>query len=101
MTIAGKSVHFSWKVNDYQTGLSDVSVHGIMDSTDYGNWMEILNANARWSMMIYFAKINNDIAVNYSGNSFLGSVLYQDYPYLAFPKFPYSDVTYSEVVSGW
>lgn len=95
MTIAGKSVHFSWKVNDYQTGSSDISIHGMMDSTDYGNWMEILNANGRGSIMFFFANINNDIAENYPGKSFVGSVLYQDYySYLASPQFPYNDVTY-------
>lgn len=95
MTIAGKSVHFNWKVNDYQTGSSDISIHGMMDSTDYGNWMEILNANGRGSIMFFFANINNDIAENYPGKSFVGSVLYQDYySYLASPQFPYNDVTY-------
>jgi S1-C subfamily serine protease len=95
MTIAGKSVHFSWKVNDYKSGLSDISIHGMMDSTDYGNWMQIINANAKANIMAYFAQINNDIAENYSDKSFSGSVLYQDYyPYLASPQFPYNEVTF-------
>ncbi|TGE33802.1 cell wall-binding repeat-containing protein [Desulfosporosinus sp. Sb-LF] len=96
MTIAGKSVHFIWKVNDYQSGSSDISIHGIMDPRDYGNWVQILNANEKGSIMAYFAQLNNDIAENYPGKSFLGSVLYQDYyPYFASPQFPSNDVTFA------
>ena len=95
MEFAGKSVHFIWKVNDYQTGLGDISIHGIMNPRDYGNWIQLIN-NERASIMLYFAKINNDIAENYPGKSFSGSVLYQDYySNLASTQFPYSEVTYA------
>jgi len=96
MTIAGKSVHFIWKVNDYQSGLSDISIHGMMDPRDYGNWVQIINSNERASIMLYFAQINNDIAANYPRNSFSGSILYQDYyPSLASTQFPYSEVKFA------
>ncbi|OLN32170.1 cell wall-binding repeat-containing protein [Desulfosporosinus metallidurans] len=96
MPIAGKSVRFTWKVNDYKSGVSDISFHGMMNSADYGNWIQIINANARADIMLYFAQINNDIAENYPGKSFSGSVLYQDYyPYFASPQFPPNDVTFA------
>lgn len=96
MTIAGKSVRFIWKVNDYQSGSSDIRILGIMNPRDYGNWIEIINANERANIMLYFAQLNNDIAKNYPGKSFSGTVIYQDYyPYLASPQFPMEDVTFA------
>ncbi|MFZ3132287.1 MAG: hypothetical protein WA125_14625, partial [Desulfosporosinus sp.] len=96
MTIAGKSVHFIWKVNDYQTGLFDINIHGIINPKDYGNWMQIINADQRGSIMAYFSQINNEIADKYSGKSFSGSVLYQDYyTNLTATKFPYNEVTFA------
>lgn len=96
MTIADKSVRFSWKVNDYQSGVSDISIHGIMDPRDYGNWIQIINMNEKASIMFHFAQLNNAIAENYPGKSFSGSVLYEDYyPYFASPQFPSNDVTFA------
>ena len=67
-----------------------------MDTIDYGNWIQIINANERASIMVYFAQLNNDIAANYPGKSFSGNVLYQDYyPYFASPQFPSNDVTFA------
>lgn len=94
MTIDGKTIHFTWKVNDYKTGLSKVSIHGIINSSDYGNWMDLLNNNHKGDVMIYFAKLNNDIATNYPGNSFSGNVLYEDY-YPLPPQFPSNEVSFS------
>ena len=96
MLIDGKTIHFSWKVNDYKTGQSKVSVHGIVDSIDYGNWMSLLNTNHRGDIMLYFAKINNEIALNYPGESFVGNLLYQDY-YTILPSIPFTadEVSYS------
>lgn len=96
MPIDGKIIHFSWKVNDYKTGLSKVNVHGIIDSIDYGNWMNLLNTNHKGDIMLYFAKINNEIALNYPGASFVGNVLYQDY-YTILPSIPFAtdEVSYS------
>lgn len=96
MLIDGKTIHFSWKVNDYQTGQSKVNVHGMIDSNDYGNWMNLLVMNHRTDIMLYFAKLNNDIAQNYPGDSFSGNVLYQDYYKILPPTpFPYDEVKYS------
>ncbi|WP_407306618.1 cell wall-binding repeat-containing protein [Desulfosporosinus sp. SB140] len=95
MTIAGKSVHFIWKVNDYQSGTADISIHGIMNPKDYGNWTALINSNEQGSIMAYFVQINNDLAKNYPGESFSGNVLYQDYyPYFASPQFPSNEVTF-------
>ena len=69
--------------------------HGLMNPRDYGNWVEINNAHEQGSIMAYFTKINQDIAENYPGKSFTGSVLYEDYyPYLASPQLPYNEVTF-------
>ena len=97
LTIAGKTIRISWMVNDYKTGLSKESIHGIIDSRDFGNWMDLLNNNHRGEVMLYFAKLNNDIAINYPGNSFSGSVLYQDYYTIlpSTPFFPSDEVSYS------
>ena len=97
LSIAEKTIRFTWKVNDYKTGLSKVSIHGMIDSRDYGKWMDLLNNNYRGEVMLYFAKLNNDIAINYPGASFSGNVLYQDY-YTVLPStpfFPYDEVSYS------
>ena len=96
LTIAGKTVRFTWKVNDYKTGLSKVSVHGMIDSRDFGTWMDFLNLNHRGEIMLYFASLSNDIATNYPGESFLGNVLYQDY-YTTLPaiRLAQGEVTYS------
>lgn len=96
MKIAGKTINFTWKVNDYKTGLSKVSIHGMINSLDYGNWLDLLLRNHRGEVMLYFAKLNNDIAINYPGASFSGNVLYQDY-YTVLPStpFPYGEVSYS------
>lgn len=96
MTISGKSVHFIWKVNDYQSGTAEMSIHGIMDPKDYGNWISLIKANEKGNIMAYFAQLNNDIIKNYPGKSFSGNVLYQDYyPYYASPQFPANEVTFS------
>lgn len=96
LTMAGKSIRFTWKVNDYKTGLSKVSIHGLIDSLDFGNWMELLKTNHKGDLMLYFANLNNEIATNYPGNSFYGSVLYQDY-YNVLPaiQFAADEVSYS------
>jgi len=96
MTIAGKTVSFTWKVNDYTMGLSKVNVHGIVDSNDYVNWMNLLSTNHKGDIMLFFAKLNNDIVLNYPGDSFAGNVLYQNY-YTVLPStpFPYDEVSYT------
>ncbi|MDQ7093925.1 cell wall-binding repeat-containing protein [Desulfosporosinus sp. PR] len=96
MTIDNKSVRFVWQVNDYQSGTADLSIHGYMDPKDYANWVALLKANKKGSIMAYFVQINNDIAQNYPGKSFAGSVVYQDYyPYYASPQFPENEVTFA------
>ncbi len=97
MNINGKTIRFSWRVNDYKSGISKVSIHGMINSTDYGNWVDLLIRNHRGEIMTHFAKLNNDIALNYPGDSFAGSVLYEDY-YTILPStpFPYDEVSYSE-----
>lgn len=96
MTIDGKTIRFSWKVNDYKSGLSKISIHGMINSMDFGNWMDLLVRNHRGQIMLYFAKLNNEIALNYPGDSFMGNVLYEDY-YTILPStpFPYDEVSYS------
>ncbi|MHB8132460.1 MAG: trypsin-like peptidase domain-containing protein, partial [Mobilitalea sp.] len=95
MEIAGKSVRFIWKVNNYQNSSSKISINGKINSRDYGNWMNLLNTNHRGEVMLYFAKLNSEIATNYPGVSFSGSVLYQDNcTVLPSTSFPY-DVSYS------
>jgi len=96
MIIAGKTINFSWKVNDYKTGVSKVSIHGKIVNTDYGSWMNLLSTNQRGEIMLYFAQLNNDIALNYPGETFMGSILYEDYyKILPSPSFPYDEVSYS------
>ena len=96
MTIEGKTIRFSWKVNDYKSGLSKISINGMIDSRDFGNWMDLLVRNHRGQIMLYFAKLNSEIALNYPGDSFMGNVLYEDY-YTILPStpFPYDEVSYS------
>lgn len=96
MNIANKIIRCSWKVNDYQSGVSEISIHGtLISKIDYENWMEVINANERGTIMLYFAQINNYITENYSGKSFLGNILYQDYYTYIDSKFPYNDVTFA------
>lgn len=98
LTLPGRSesVRIIWKVNDYQSGTADISIHGIINPKDYGNWTALINANERGSIMAYFVQINNDLAKKYPGKSFSGSVLYQDYyPYYASPQFPPNEVTFA------
>jgi serine protease Do len=95
MTIAGKSVRFIWKVNDYQSGTADLSIHGIMDPRDYANWISLINDNQKGNIMAYFAQLNNDIAKNYPGKSFSGSVLYRDYYANPTAQFSQSEVSFA------
>ncbi|WP_088188285.1 cell wall-binding repeat-containing protein [Desulfosporosinus sp. FKA] len=96
MTISNKSVHFYWKVTVNQSGPSNLSILGYMNPKDYPNWVALLKANQKGSIMAYLVQINNDLAQNYPGKSFSGSIVYQDYyPYYATPQFPANEVTFA------
>ncbi|WP_088228997.1 cell wall-binding repeat-containing protein [Desulfosporosinus sp. FKB] len=96
MTIDNKSVHFLWKVTVNQSGTSNLSILGYMNPKDYANWVALLKANQKGSIMAYFVQINNDLAKNYPGRSFSGNIVYQDYyPYYASPQFPENEVSFA------
>lgn len=97
MTIAGKTVRFTWKVNDYQSGSATISVHGMMNPTDLAPWLELIEEERRGEMMVYFSSVCSDISLNYPDTTFMGNVLYQEYygRLPSTPFFPYNEVSYT------
>lgn len=97
MTIDGLTVRFTWKVNDYQSGSADLSIHGMMESGDLGYWLELIDKEQRGEMLLFFGNLSGEIKRLYPDTTFMGNVLFQDYYYILPPKpyFPYNEVSYT------
>ena len=93
MTIDGKTVHFTWKVNDFRSGTVDVNIIGIIDSNDFGNWLDMLINYKQNDIIAFFNRLNSDVIKNYPSKKFFGNVLYQD-TYSFYPSsFPANDIS--------
>ncbi|MDI6880990.1 MAG: cell wall-binding repeat-containing protein [Desulfitobacteriaceae bacterium] len=100
LVIQGKSMHFTWKVNDFKLG-QDVNINGFIQPNDFGNWLELLLDGYKSEIERAFSAINRDIATNYPGKTFWGSVTYQDY-YSFYPRgYEPSEVSYSPYKDAW
>lgn len=101
LTIDGKSVSFTWKVNQFASGNTSETITANLNPDQYLNWLSWISAGKQTDIKTFFGEVASDTKTKYPGKTFFGDIIYQD-EYSFYPSsYDYDEVTYDSVTGKW